>query len=263
MSGPQWENDPVWEYQKSNVPPEYHEAILSPTPLTNSLPNGRGDTNDTSEYLSSILLTQDPKQLYNDSTSEDNFSIKQAKADRKKKRRVTDYPPVKSHSLHEYGITSSVSKSRPAKKSKPRKQAPPSNTKSRYEPTMKKSYPVPINYCSASFSRGKPFCPDCCLKPCIMRVHHTELSMYCTQMEVCLVKPKNYIERKAKEFIQKKVIDYFGESYQNNYPPGGVPACFYRKIQTHIESDVESGDESEDEYDYCVIPRPGGGMTLL
>jgi len=134
-------------------------------------------------------------------------------------------------------------------------------TKTRYEASEGRSFPVPSNYCSAAFSRNKPFCSCCHLKPCIMRVNHDMLSQYCLQLEIS-GKPKGFIKKKAEEVVRDKLVSYFGKPYFDSLPGNGIPACFYRNLCYLIDSDTPSGDESDCKEEKCVLFDANGRMEL-
>jgi hypothetical protein len=128
--------------------------------------------------------------------------------------------------------------------------------KTRYEESIGQTVFVPKGYCTAAFSRGKVFCGDCMLKPCLMENNKTEFDdMWCS-LEIVHCRPSGYVERKLRGLAHSKMIHYFGPTYVGNLANNGIPACFDAKLSYYIDSDCESGDESDgDDVNYCSIVR--------
>ena len=128
--------------------------------------------------------------------------------------------------------------------------------KTRYEESIDKTVYVPKGYCTAAVSRGKPFCSQCMLKPCVMEKDKSDFDNMWCNLEIIHCRPSRYVERKLRGFARSKMVQYFGPTYVDSLPNNGVPACFDARLTYYIDSDCESGDEPDgDDTDYGAIVR--------
>jgi hypothetical protein len=128
--------------------------------------------------------------------------------------------------------------------------------KTRYEQSIGQTVFVPKGYCTASFSRGKVFCGDCMLKPCLMEKDKKEFDDMWCNLEIVHCRPSGYVERKLRGLAHSKMVHYFGPTYVGNLANNGVPACFDARLSYYIDTDCESGDEPDgDDVNYGAIVR--------
>ena len=128
--------------------------------------------------------------------------------------------------------------------------------KTRYEESIGGTVYVPKGYCTAAISRGKPFCSQCMLKPCVMEKDKSDFDNMWCNLEIIHCRPSRYIERKLRGLAHSKMVQYFGPTYVDNLPNNGVPTCFDARLTYYIDSDCESGDEPDgDDTDYGAIVR--------
>jgi hypothetical protein len=128
--------------------------------------------------------------------------------------------------------------------------------KTRYEESIGQSVFVPKGYCTAAFSRGKVFCGDCMLKPCLMEKDKSEFDDLWCSLEIVHCRPSGYVERKLRGLAHSKMVHYFGPTYVGSLANGGVPACFDARLSYYIDTDCESGDEPDgDDVNYCAMVR--------
>lgn len=129
--------------------------------------------------------------------------------------------------------------------------------KTRYEESIDQTVFVPKGYCTAAMSRGKAFCHDCMLKPCLMvRDKNAFDDMWCN-LEIIHCRPSGYVERKLRGLAHSKMVQYFGQSYVDTVlTVDKIPACCDRMVSSYIDSDCESGDEPDgDDNDICGFLR--------